>query len=168
MSEHSKTPGSAIRQPAQPATVLAIGEVLWDVLPDSMCLGGAPLNFAAHLQRLGHHPLLISAVGNDELGERAARAIASLGLDTTLLRRSAEWKTGTATVALDAAGQPSFHIERPAAYDDVALSGSDLQAMRELPPGWLYYGTLFASRSEPMAALRSIMQALPAAKRFYD
>jgi len=168
MDEQSLGRDGGIRPSVQQEAILVIGEVLWDVFADSITLGGAPLNFAAHLQRLGHHPLLVSAVGKDELGERASRSIAGLGLDVALLRRSAKWKTGTAMVGLDATGQPSFRIERPAAYDDLTLSDSDLRLVRDKQPSWLYYGTLFPSLPEPMAALRLIVQALPAAKRFYD
>lgn len=168
MDEQSPGRDGGIRPSVQQGAVLVVGEVLWDVFTNSVTLGGAPLNFAAHLQRLGHHPLLISAVGDDELGERASRSIAGLGLDVALLRRSAKWKTGTAAVSLDETGQPSFRIERPAAYDDVALSDSDLRLVGEMRPSWLYHGTLFPSRPEPMAALRSVMQALPTTKRFYD
>ena len=42
--------------------LVVIGEVLWDVFPDSARLGGAPLNFAVHALRLGLYPLLISAL----------------------------------------------------------------------------------------------------------
>jgi len=47
------------------ARVLVVGEVLWDHFPDATRLGGAALNFAAHLSRLRHTPLLVSAVGAD-------------------------------------------------------------------------------------------------------
>ena len=36
----------------QPA-VLVFGEIIWDVYPDKSCIGGAPLNFAAHFVREG-------------------------------------------------------------------------------------------------------------------
>ena len=34
--------------------VVAVGEVLWDIFPQSSRLGGAPLNFGVHARRLGH------------------------------------------------------------------------------------------------------------------
>ena len=70
------------------ARVLLIGEVLWDLFPGGAELGGAPLNVGAHLARLGHAARLVSAVGDDALGEKARTAIASLGVDTTLLQSS--------------------------------------------------------------------------------
>ena len=104
------------------ARPLVLGEVLWDVFPDSTRLGGAPLNFAAHARRMGHAPLLFSAVGNDDLGRQAVREIQSLGLDTSLLQRTERYPTGCAGVSLDALGQAAFRIERPAAYDALTLS----------------------------------------------
>ncbi len=150
------------------AFIVVMGEVLWDVFPESVCLGGAPLNFAAHVQRLGHSPLLISALGADDLGHRAAESICALGLDGSMLRRSALWKTGTASVAIGPDGHPAFRIERPAAYDDVQFTQSDLEELASHKPSWLYYGTLFPSRPESKASLDRLLEALPQAKRFYD
>ena len=39
---------------------IAFGEVIWDIYPDEALLGGAPLNFCAHLSRLGDTAYLIS------------------------------------------------------------------------------------------------------------
>lgn len=66
--------------------VAVLGEVLWDLFDHSRRLGGAPLNFAAHAARLGHSALLMSAVGNDSLGEEAAEAIQAIGLTTRFCR----------------------------------------------------------------------------------
>jgi len=151
-----------------PVQIVVVGEVLWDILDDSTCLGGAPLNFAVHCKRLGYNPLLLSAVGTDELGERALREIAEMGLDISQIRRSTKWKTGTASVTVNENGQPTFHIQRPAAYDDVQLTESEVQTLRQLKPSWLYFGTLFPSLSTPRATLEQLSQALPNARRFYD
>jgi fructokinase len=43
---------------------------LWDVIGEQEYLGGAPLNFAAHAQKLGHEAFLVSAVGDDDRGRR--------------------------------------------------------------------------------------------------
>jgi fructokinase len=155
-------------RPPEPGPVVVLGEVLWDVFPDSACLGGAPLNFAAHAGRLGHHSILISAVGTDKLGVEATRKIAGLGLDTSLLGTSANLKTGTATVRVDSQGQPTFTIDRPAAYDDVRLTPEDIARLQGLKPSWLYYGTLFPSRPAAKATLMQLLEALPGITRFYD
>jgi fructokinase len=150
------------------ARIAVVGEIIWDIFQDSTCLGGAPLNFSVNCRRLGHSPLLLSAVGTDELGQRAVREIAALGLEVGQLQRSTQWKTGTASVKVDAQGLPTFHIDRPAAYDDLSLSDQHIGRLRQFDPSWLYFGTLFPSLHGPRVVLDQLMQALPRANRFYD
>jgi len=150
------------------ARALVVGEVLWDVFPDATRLGGAALNFAAHLARLGHVPRLVSAVGRDTFGETAAADIRSLGLDTTFLQSSDRFPTGTASVRFPSGDSPSFVIERPAAYDAVEISDAFLSQIVEWNPSWCYYGTLFPSRAHGRDVLRQLLDALPDARRIYD
>jgi fructokinase len=148
--------------------LLIVGEVLWDLFPASVRLGGAALNFAAHAKRLGHEPLLISAVGTDELGEEAVRAVTALGLDTSFLQATGRFKTGTATVQLGPGDQTSFVIERPAAYDAVELSDLQIQQIIKWHPEWFYYGTLFSSSLAGRDVVYQLLEAVPQARRFYD
>jgi fructokinase len=148
--------------------VAVLGEVLWDLFDHSRRLGGAPLNFAANAARLGHSALLISAVGNDSLGEEAAEAIQALGLTTAFLQRTSRFPTGAARVQMGPGDQNRFMIERPAAYDAVCISDRDLEQLISHAPVWLYYGTLFASTPAGEAALCRLSNAVPAAMRFYD
>ena len=151
-----------------PARALVVGEVLWDVFPDAIRLGGAPLNFAVHLKRLGHLPRLVSAVGEDALGETAKADITSLGLDTTFVQSSDHFPTGTAAVTLGPGDRTSFAIDRPAAYDAVQISDAILSLLAEWKPSWCYYGTLFPSRANGRQVLRLLLDALPDARCFYD
>ena len=160
---HFKPNGSACGRRA-----LVLGEVLWDLFPASVRLGGAALNFAAHLKRLGHEPLLISAVGSDELGDEAIQAIATLGLDRNFVQKTERFKTGTAAVQLGPGEHTSFVIERPAAYDAVELSNDHIAQIINWQPEWLYYGTLFSSSASGRDVLHRLLEALPQAKRFYD
>jgi fructokinase len=148
--------------------VAAIGEILWDVFDSSKTLGGAPLNFAAHSSRLGSQVLLVSAVGNDELGECALREIWNAGVDTGFIRRAASLPTGAARVHLGPNGQTAFRIERPAAYDAVSLSTEDCREIAAWSPGWLYFGTLFAHEVRSRRTLKALAGAVPGASKFYD
>jgi fructokinase len=149
-----------------PESVAAVGEVLWDVFPDSIRLGGAPLNFGVHARRLGHPVYLVSAVGADDRGRQATREIAALDLDTTFLETSATLPTGTATVELSAE-RTSFTIHRPAAYDGMQLAGK-VELLKDKNPDWLYFGTLFASMFEGRAFLDRLLDELDGAVKFYD
>jgi len=65
-----------------------MGEVLWDLFDHSRRLGGALVNFAAHPGRLGHHALLIRAVGAFSVGrpgDRFGRQPCLVALDALYL-----------------------------------------------------------------------------------
>ncbi|MCU1234003.1 MAG: PfkB domain protein [Candidatus Solibacter sp.] len=149
-------------------TILSIGEILWDVYPDSSRLGGAPFNFAVNAHRLGHRVLFLSAVGDDERGAAAREKAAALGLDTSFIQTAAGAPTGHVTVCLDAAGQPDYTIHRPAAYDFLRLSEAELTRLAALEPDWIYFGTLYQMDAGARREVRSLMEALPGARRFYD
>lgn len=73
--------------------VYAFGEILWDIFGDTRSIGGAPFNFAAHFASLGGAAALISAVGEDLLGDEALRAMRSFGVSERLVQRIAERPT---------------------------------------------------------------------------
>lgn len=149
-------------------TIVSLGEILWDVFPDREELGGAPFNLAFHASRLGHDAFFVSAVGDDWRGSRALQKATRLGIDTRYIRTNRAAPTGVVSVTLDAARQPSFLLERPAAYDHVPLSDEDLRALAAADPAWICFGTLFFVPPANLATLRRLLQACPRARRFYD
>ena len=149
-------------------TIFSIGEILWDIFPDSTRLGGAPFNFAVNAQRLGHQVIFLSAVGDDELGHAARERAGELGLAADWVQVAGGAETGQVTVRLDAHGHPDFTIHRPAAYDRFTLSDEELGRLAELRPDWIYFGTLYPMHGQAHAQLRRLLEALPDARRFYD
>jgi len=97
--------------------VLGIGEVLWDIFPEGKQFGGAPANFAYHANALGATGLVISAVGEDELGNEILERLESLGLSSRYIVRDAHHPTGTVTVEVDADGKPYYVIHEEVAWD---------------------------------------------------
>lgn len=148
--------------------ILSVGETLWDVIGPTEHLGGAPLNFAAHAQKLGHEVFLLSAVGDDQRGRRAMEMIRGRGISTDFIRVLPDQPTGTAEVELDLEGKPTFSIVRPAAYDFVELSARDVQTISELNPEWVCFGSLYHMSSHTLSSTLRLLRALPSAKRFYD
>ena len=55
--------------------VVGLGEVLWDLLPERTCLGGAPANFAYITTLLGDEGIVASRVGQDSRGLEALRGL---------------------------------------------------------------------------------------------
>ena len=60
--------------------VLSFGEIIWDIYPDKKCIGGAPLNFSAHVAKNGAESYLLSCVGQDDLGKQAKEYLAKFGV----------------------------------------------------------------------------------------
>jgi len=97
--------------------VVGLGEILWDVLPDGKQLGGAPANFAYHSHVLGVEGVVVSCVGQDELGKEILESLTNLGLSTDYVAIDAEHPTGTVTVELDSEGNPEYTIHEDVAWD---------------------------------------------------
>jgi len=101
--------------------IVCFGEVLWDLLPSGKIAGGAPMNVAVHASQLGLNAIMISAVGNDELGEGITSFLLSRGLSIENIQKN-EYQTGIVEVTLDAKGSPSYSIIEPVAWDFIRLT----------------------------------------------
>jgi fructokinase len=148
--------------------IVSVGEILWDVIGKNEYLGGAPLNFAAHAQKLGHEVYPLSAVGADARGRKALDLLKARAMSTEFVQVLQDKPTGTAQVELDMEGKPSFRIVRPVAYDFVDLTDQELKRIAEIRPDWIYLGTLYHMSAQAMASTRKLLKAVPKAKRFYD
>ena len=98
---------------------LTFGEALFDIIKASAHLGGAPLNLAAHLAKLGAKPAVITAVGKDELGKILLARAEEMGVDTSYILIDEKRPTGTVTVKLEDEGIPIFTINEGVAWDAI-------------------------------------------------
>ena len=106
------------------ATVIGIGEILWDLFPDGPRFGGAPANFACSVAELARDRIdvyVAGGVGADDLGRRAIEALHLHGVDTSWVA-VVDRPTGQVLVELDAAGGASYGFAADAAWDNVAWS----------------------------------------------
>ena len=116
--------------------VLAFGEILWDTYPDNRYIGGAPLNFAAHLARHKEEVYMLSALGNDEPGSAALKKLNQWNIHTDHVNILDGIPTGNCVVTLDSAGIPSYDLWNDVAYDRISCDNitDDYDV--------LYFGTL--------------------------
>lgn len=103
-------------------TLVGLGEVLWDVLPGGKQLGGAPANFAYHAQALGGNGVVVSCIGDDDLGREILARLDDLGLDRRYVAIDQNHPAGTVTVELDAGGKPAYTIHENVAWDYIPYS----------------------------------------------
>ncbi len=141
--------------------VMAFGEILWDVFPDDACLGGAPLNFAAHLARHGHEVYMLSAVGADDYGDRALAMVRDWQVRTDYVARLDHKETGKCLVTLDEAGVPQYDLKRDVAYDHIPF-------VPELKADVLYFGTLALRDSHNREVLAQLLQTGDFSEVFVD
>lgn len=146
--------------------VLSFGEVLWDIIDGTYCIGGAPLNFAGHMAKLGADPYVISAVGKDQWGDKALDYLQKQNIDTSYISRS-ENPTGTVLVELEE-GSPRYDIVQGSAWDAISLDREMMKNLKAVKWDVLYIGSL-AQRSD--ASRETLMWILDNVQRdqvFFD
>lgn len=100
--------------------VVGIGEALWDILPEGKKIGGAPANFAYHVSQFGLQSQVVSAVGDDKLGNEILENFGEKGLN--VLIDKVEYPTGVVQVQLDAEGVPCYDIKENVAWDNIPFT----------------------------------------------
>lgn len=100
--------------------VVGIGEALWDVLPEGKKIGGAPANFAYHVSQFGLESRVVSAVGDDALGEEILTNFREKNLQCMVPKVA--FPTGTVQVTVDAAGVPCYDIMQGVAWDNIPFT----------------------------------------------
>ena len=147
------------------APTLAIGELLWDIIPSGARLGGASTNFAVLSARLGEFAALISCIGDDTLGHEAAENLAALAsgpgtkahLDLSGIQISRTLPTGTVGVSFDESGRPNYEIHNPVAWDAILVSEQLLDLARSAAV--ICFGTLAQRHDISRHAIRTLIQA---------
>jgi fructokinase len=148
-------------------TVVGLGEVLWDLLPQGKQLGGAPANFAYMSALLGHRAVVASRVGADALGQELRTRLADLGVDSLKVETDGDHPTGTVAVHLDARGQPSYDITRDVAWDFLAWTPEWKRLAAEADV--ICFGSLAQRSAESCATIQSFLRASrPGAIRIFD
>jgi fructokinase len=121
------------------------GEILWDCLPSGRHAGGAPFNVAAHLAQLGVSVSLLSAVGQDALGDEILEVAKDKGVNVQFVSRArVGLPTGTVIAIVDAMGNATYELVQPVAWDEIIVSAEALAAVAEA--GAFIFGSL-ATRS---------------------
>lgn len=147
--------------------VLGLGELLWDVFPDTRKPGGAPANVAFQLNQLGLNGLIASRVGTDPLGDEILDFLHNMEISTSLVELDSDHATGTVTVELDASGTPSYVIHKDAAWDFLEYTDALKQQVSTLSA--LCFGTLAQRGAQTRAAIQQILDDAPTAcLKLYD
>ena len=108
----------------------AFGEILWDCLPSGRHAGGAPFNVASHLAQLGVSASLVSAVGQDALGDEILQVARDKNVGTRFVSRvRVGLPTGTVIGRVDGTGNATYELVQPVAWDEIRVPAAALAAM---------------------------------------
>ena len=138
-------------------TIVGLGEILWDVLPEGKKLGGAPANFAFHAGQFGFDSVAVSAVGEDELGDETLKALDEKGLKHVMPR--VPFPTGTVDVVLDDRGVPTYDIREGVAWDNIPFTDEMEKVARECRA--VCFGSLAQRNEVSRSTIRRFLAATP-------
>lgn len=102
--------------------IVCFGEVLWDVFPTHKKIGGAPLNVATRLQSFNNEVAMISAIGNDNLGEIILNYLDEHQINRKEVQILNDFETGKVAVTLNEKGAAKYIIEHPKAWDKITVT----------------------------------------------
>jgi fructokinase len=147
-------------------TILAFGEILWDLLPDDTLLGGAPFNFSYRMHQLGERALFTSRIGRDIFGQKAFQQVLELGLTPHLIQWDDQHPTGTVQVSFDREHNPDYVIIPGVAYDYIEPAPELIQAAATAD--CICFGTLIQRTPSSQQTCYTLLQANTACLKFYD
>ena len=149
-----------------PRTALALGEILWDILPHERLLGGAPANFCHRMRQLGGNVRMVSRVGSDAFGLSLADGLRALDFDLSLIQIDPSHPTGTVDVTLTPDGNPTYIINPNVAYDYLEATPELLDSAQEA--SFICFGTLIQRSSKARNTIYKVLDTATKATRFLD
>ncbi len=137
--------------------IVGVGEALWDVLPEGRKIGGAPANFAYHSSQFGYNSRVVSAIGDDKLGEELVAQFDKNGLEHLI--EKVPYATGTVQVELDPNGVPMYDIKEGVAWDNIPFTADVETLARETR--CVCFGSLAQRSVVSRQTIHSFLEAMP-------
>lgn len=143
--------------PADSYKIACFGEILWDILPSGPLPGGAPMNVAYHLHKLGEAPALITRIGTDERGEQLKAILQEKKIDTRYVQQDATVATGIVHASPDEHGDMKYDIVSPAAWDFIGAPADTIEMVRQT--GYFVFGSLITRHKTSRHSLFELLNA---------
>lgn len=125
--------------------VVCFGEILWDILPTGAKPGGAPMNVAYHLRKLGISPALITRIGKDQWGRDLLTLMNEQQISTDFFQVDESLTTGVVNAKINLNNEVTYDIVKPVAWDNIMWQNGMGTLISEA--AYFVFGSL-ASRSE--------------------
>ncbi|WP_018612044.1 carbohydrate kinase family protein [Segetibacter koreensis] len=135
--------------------VVCFGEVLWDILPSGALPGGAPMNVAYHLKKLGANPALITKIGTDDYGKRLVNILSENGVTTEYFQVDYERHTGLVYANVNNHHEVVYDIVYPSAWDFIELNEEFTGLLEKAD--YFVYGSLTSRNKESRDTLYQLL-----------
>jgi len=142
-------------EPSSQLQVVCFGEVLWDILPSGALPGGAPMNVAYHLKKLGTEPALITKIGFDDYGKRLVNMLAESGVTTEYFQVDYQQPTGLVYANVNNHQEVKYNIVYPSAWDFIRWNDELTGLLQQAE--YLVYGSLTSRNKDSRDTLYQLL-----------
>lgn len=139
--------------------VVCFGEILWDILPNKVTPGGAPMNVAYHLKKLGMEPGLITRVGLDNYGKRLIQLMEKEDISTEFFQMDFELDTGKVTMSPGEGDDIHYDIVKPVAWDNIQWNDQFIPLLAD--SSYFIFGSLATRCPASRNVLYRLLEAAP-------
>jgi fructokinase len=136
--------------------VICYGEILWDILPTGEVPGGAPMNVAYHLNKLGHPPAVITRIGMDERGNKLIGLLEAKNISTAFVQLDKSLPTGIVYATPNEHHEMEYNIVSPVAWDEIEWN-DDLPKLLD-EQNYFVYGSLVARNTTSRDTLFRLLE----------
>lgn len=145
--------------------IVGIGEVVFDIFPDSRKLGGAPAEFLQHAVKNGAEGHLISAIGADDLGREIISELNKFEINPVLA--VTPYPSGRVLIFKSPDGVHSAHILENAAWDYIPFTQSAEKCIKKADV--VYFGTLALRKGYSRETILDLIDEAPeSAIKYFD
>lgn len=145
--------------------IVGLGEVVFDILPDSRKLGGAPADFLNFAVKNGADGYLISAIGADDLGREVVNELKKFSITPVL--SITPYPTGKVLIFNAPNGSYTAHNLENAAWDYIPYTNAAEDCIKKADG--IYFDTLALRKAYSKETILSLIDAAPQeACRFFD
>ena len=136
--------------------VICFGEILWDNLPTGRNPGGAPMNVAYHLNKLGVHSALVSAVGEDLAGKELLNFLESKDVPADMVQVDGQHQTSEVIATMNEEHEVSYDILTGVAWDYIDKAKVNILAVTAAAV--FVYGSLSARSPQSRETLLYLLE----------
>lgn len=146
--------------------IVAFGELVWDIFQDGKQLGGAPVNLVYRVNSFGDQGILLSRIGDDEMGKEAVIQLRKLEISDENVQIDPVFATGIAHVRVGSEGRADYIIDPDMAFDHIEFTAEALKIVRDAD--CLVFGTLVQRYGISKNTLKELLKESPGLLKYLD